>query len=97
MLEAKARGDKETVKQLAKPMLDDYVAILDYPGCIFYEELMELYPEAKCLLTTRDAEAWYTSIRATLKLIHEVRDSASHRACPHLTTAFESTLFSRCH
>lgn len=66
MLEAKGRGDKETVKALAKPMCDKYEALIDYPPSVFYQELMELYPDAKCVLTTREADAWYESVLVTL-------------------------------
>lgn len=43
-----------------------YKATLDWPGCTFYEELMDAYPDAKVLLTTRDPESWYESARATI-------------------------------
>jgi len=74
MLEAKGKGDKEKVKALAKPMLDPYECLLDYPPSIFYEELMELYPEAKCLITTREADAWYTSVVQTLYAVRQAQE-----------------------
>lgn len=39
----------------------DYQSTLDWPGCGFYKELMEVYPEAKVILTVRDPESWYDS------------------------------------
>lgn len=44
----------------------NYQATLDWPGCTFYRELMEAYPDAKVLLTTRDPESWYASAHATI-------------------------------
>lgn len=41
----------------------DYQSTLDWPGCGFYKELMEVYPEAKVILTVRDPESWYESAR----------------------------------
>jgi hypothetical protein len=39
---------------------------VDWPGGYFYRELMERYPEAKVLLSTRRAEAWEKSFRETI-------------------------------
>lgn len=36
-----------------------FKAICDWPAVAFSEELMEAYPEAKVLLTTRDVDSWY--------------------------------------
>jgi hypothetical protein len=43
---------------------------VDWPGCSFYQELMQRYPEAKVLLSVRDPQRWYTS---TLNTIYSVR------------------------
>ena len=37
-------------------------AAVDWPSAAFYKELMELYPDAKVIHTTRDPEAWYKSV-----------------------------------
>ena len=47
-------------------LLGGYRATLDWPACSFYRELMERYPEAKVLLTVRDPERWYESMRGTI-------------------------------
>ena len=43
-----------------------YEATVDWPGCYFYEELMQAYPDAKVLLSVRDSESWYDSARSTI-------------------------------
>lgn len=43
-----------------------YTATLDWPGCAFWRELAEAYPEAKLLLTVRDPEEWFESYVATV-------------------------------
>lgn len=43
---------------------DDADAVLDLPTAWFFEELLQAYPEAKCILTVRDEDAWWQSIRA---------------------------------
>lgn len=46
--------------------LGDYRAAVDWPACTFYRELMERYPDAKVLLSVRDPERWYESVRNTI-------------------------------
>jgi len=46
--------------------LGDYRAAVDWPACTFYGELMERYPGAKVLLSVRDPERWYESVRNTI-------------------------------
>lgn len=49
-----------------------YEAVVDWPACTFYEELMERYPEAKVLLSVREPESWYRSTRNTIYEISRV-------------------------
>ena len=49
-----------------RAFLADYQAIVDWPGCTLYQELMAVYPEAKVLLTVRDPEAGYESTCSTI-------------------------------
>lgn len=44
----------------------DYQAAVDWPASRFYEELMQVYPEAKVVLTVRDPEQWYESTINTI-------------------------------
>ncbi len=39
---------------------------VDWPGAFFYKELIETYPDAKVLLSVRDAEAWGRSMHDTI-------------------------------
>ncbi|WP_119394778.1 sulfotransferase family protein [Salinibius halmophilus] len=50
-------------------MLADYQSIVDFPGCIFFEQLMQAFPEAKVVLTERDADSWYESAFKTILTI----------------------------
>lgn len=47
-------------------LLGGYLSSVDYPGCTFWRELAEFYPEAKVLLSVRDANAWFESTQATI-------------------------------
>lgn len=43
-----------------------YGATVDWPGCHFYAELAEFYPQAKVILSLRDPERWYDSMSETI-------------------------------
>lgn len=47
-------------------VLRDWGATLEWPGCWRWREFADLYPEAPVLLTVRDPDDWYVSIRATI-------------------------------
>jgi hypothetical protein len=42
-------------------IFEEYGACLDFPSCNYYKELMKAYPDAKVILTVRDAESWIKS------------------------------------
>ena len=44
----------------------DYGATVDYPACSFWKELADYYPEAKVILTVRDAGSWFDSTNETI-------------------------------
>ncbi len=43
-----------------------YRSTTDAPGCWFYRELAERYPDAKVILSERDAQSWLKSMSATI-------------------------------
>ena len=47
-------------------IFDGYAAAVDWPAAAFWPRLMAFYPEAKVLLTVRDAERWYKSASDTI-------------------------------
>lgn len=46
--------------------LADYRAAVDWPAAAFWRELSEAFPDALVLLSTRDADAWWTSASNTI-------------------------------
>ena len=46
--------------------LDGYAATVDYPACTYWRELADLYPDAKVILSVRDADSWFESTNATI-------------------------------
>lgn len=43
-----------------------YQSMVDYPGCKFWRELMDYYPDAKVLHSLRDPDKWFDSTQATI-------------------------------
>jgi hypothetical protein len=56
---AGARGDWDS-------LLGDFRAAVDWPASYFWRELAAFYPQAKIILTVRDAGRWFDSIDGTL-------------------------------
>jgi len=50
-----------------------YEASVDFPGCTFWRELAEFYPDAKVLLSVRDPDQWFESTQATIFSEHSVQ------------------------
>ena len=54
--------------ELGKKLLAGYVAGLDVTIFSWYKELMEIFPDAKVLLTVRDPEKWFSSMTVLHKI-----------------------------
>jgi len=53
-----------------------YRATVDFPACTYYKELLEVFPQAKVILSTRDSEKWFKSWQALWAAQDEVNDPA---------------------
>jgi hypothetical protein len=51
-----------------KALLQDYVACVDWPTCNYYKELIEVFPDAKVLLTYREPEKWFPSYLTLIRV-----------------------------
>jgi hypothetical protein len=47
-------------------IFDGYRATVDYPGCSYWRELIDVYPDAKMLLSVRDPDKWFDSTSETI-------------------------------
>lgn len=54
-------SDREFVKEQLRTLLRGFAAVTDAPTIQFAEELIELYPDAQIIVTTRDPERWWKS------------------------------------
>jgi hypothetical protein len=60
-LDAADGADVDWDKSLA-----NFNAVVDWPTCTFYKQLINKYPDAKVIHTTRSPEAWYESAKRTI-------------------------------
>lgn len=63
------QGAVNSTKGLPLPVndiLSDYDALADLPGCMFAPQLLEAYPAAKVILTTRRYEEWERSMQESI-------------------------------
>jgi hypothetical protein len=57
-------------------MFDGFGSAVDWPSAFYWEELVDAYPEAKVILTYRDAESWWQSYERTiLQILHRMEAS----------------------
>ncbi|MCE8507595.1 hypothetical protein KBY28_03930 [Ruegeria pomeroyi] len=52
-------------------LFDGYRSQVDWPGAHLWRESAERYPDAKVILSVRDAEGWYNSYSKTIKAFRE--------------------------
>ena len=45
---------------------DHYSSTTDHPACMKWDKLLEAFPQAKVVLSVRNADSWYDSCRATI-------------------------------
>jgi hypothetical protein len=57
-----------------------YRSTVDWPGSLYYRELMAAFPQAKVILTVREPGRWYDSVRDTLYSLKTATDEAYRAA-----------------
>ncbi|KAK2600669.1 hypothetical protein N8I77_010188 [Diaporthe amygdali] len=66
--EAREAGDKARTLKLLRELVGGFAGITDLPGIDFVPELLELYPDAKVVLVTRDPARWWESFGKVLNM-----------------------------
>jgi hypothetical protein len=61
---------QKQMQAYAKPefdkLLSEYDVVMDIPGCVFAKQLVEAYPDARVLLTTRHYASWEKSMQESI-------------------------------
>ncbi|GLU35610.1 sulfotransferase family protein [Trinickia caryophylli] len=47
-------------------IFDGYAATVDYPACCFWPVLLARFPDARVILSVRDADGWFDSVQETI-------------------------------
>lgn len=53
-------------KPLDYSVFDGFQSVVDWPAVAYWRELIDHYPDAKVILTTRSGESWYKSVTETI-------------------------------
>lgn len=61
------RDNKPVLMKLLREATAGFAAVTDVPTNAFIAELVELYPDAKVVLVTRDPDRWFNSMQTLLK------------------------------
>lgn len=56
-----------------KALFENYEATVDFPACVYYQELLREFPDAKVVLNVRDPEPWYNSFMTLMKTVDGFR------------------------
>jgi hypothetical protein len=67
-----------------------YRATVDWPAAAFWRELVERYPDAKVLLSLRDADRWYDSVMNT---IYPAMTQAPPEGVPEVLHEFHAMVY----
>jgi len=54
-------------------LFSGYEATVDFPACVFYQQLMEAFPDAVVVLSVRDPQGWWRSYSKLLGLVAKAR------------------------
>lgn len=58
--------DKKKKTEEWQKFLEGFRGGVDLPCALFYKELMEVFPNAKVILSVRDPKSWYKSVKETI-------------------------------
>jgi hypothetical protein len=59
-------------------VFDGFASTTDWPSAFFYRELIDVYPDAKVILSVRDAGSWERSMRDTVWAIYHSDNLLHH-------------------
>lgn len=82
-----------------RALLRGYRAAVDVPACLHVREMLEAFPDARVVLTTRDPEAWFRSWQGLWALFEQARDPTRivryHKLLPLLDAILDKHLGGR--
>ncbi|MEM7219593.1 MAG: sulfotransferase family protein [Pseudomonadota bacterium] len=79
-----AAEDGEAPAPAWDTVFEGFQATTDFPACVYWAELAEYYPDAKVVLTVRDADSWFNSIDNTIGRVVEAIPTWLKWLVPHV-------------
>lgn len=61
-----------------------YEAAVDWPAAAYYQELLEVFPDAKVIFSDRSPEDWYESVASTIFRVLPAIPGWLRRTVPHI-------------
>lgn len=65
--------EKVKIKEILAQQYEGYASVTDTPSFYYVEELVEMYPDALLVVTTRDVESWWNSKTEINALMRDYR------------------------
>ena len=62
----RAMNQGNVSKEEIREHFKEYASVQDCPAIIYWEKILEAYPDAKVLMTTRKFDGWYSSIHNSI-------------------------------
>jgi hypothetical protein len=67
LVNARQEKDKQKRQEYIRQAMEGYKSSVDFPACNYYQDMLEMYPNRKVILTVRgSAEEWYNSVVQTI-------------------------------
>ncbi len=66
-----------------KQLVGQYTSLVDWPGCLFVEQLLRQAPTARVIFTERDFDGWYQSVSETVFPALRWAQLVSDEKAPH--------------
>jgi predicted naringenin-chalcone synthase len=73
--------------------LEGWGSTVDWLGARFYAEILDAWPEAKVILSTREPEAWYESTNASLHATRGIAGARPAGTAPAVLDAVEDAIW----
>ena len=78
-------------------LFEGYAACMDWPAAHYWQTLIELYPDARVILTWRDPESWWRSFERTLLRYYQTTDERESVGFQIIDRAFDGRPYDRDH
>jgi hypothetical protein len=69
----RSHENNKFIRETLRHICQGYLAVTDAPASMLVEELLDAYPDAIVIITTRDTDKWWASFEAVKKQVFAIR------------------------